>query len=200
MKAVHLTWALSLCLCSFTLAAEDEPPKPTKSDSYYPDEKGKSWEYKTSGATLTIRVVGREKIGEHDCAKIETLISGRVVGNEHVAVKPDGVYRCAIGGKAIEPPVLFLRLPPKDGAEWEVKSKLLGQTIEGKMQQTEQDVTVNNKFYKKAIVVKTDGTIQAGEQKVAFAYYFAKGVGMIKQEVTVGKTTSTLEVIPPKSN
>ena len=58
-------------------------------------------------------------------------VNDKVQGVEHIYVKDDGVVIRRLRNKPAEPAVRFLKLPPKAGETWEVKSKITGQELSG---------------------------------------------------------------------
>ena len=184
MKFNRLTVALSavlLCLLSPVFGQE-----PTKDSPYYPLKVGNKWTYRfTSGSsgTVDVRVAKLEKVGDVMCALLEAKAgSDGTPTTEHVAVQADGVYRYTSEGHKIEPPLRFLKLPPKSGDRWEVDSKSAGETVKGTFTLGEAEVTVgkmtNRKF--KAITADTkDMTV--GGNKMEQTWWFAPEVGMVKQ-------------------
>jgi hypothetical protein len=173
---------------------------------YFPLREGSTWYYKiSSGGSYTVKMTGLEKSGDEACAKLETRqgdkADGKLLATELVTVKADGVYRCGFAGSPATPPLLFLKLDPKDpgkttksGAKWTFKSEIAKQDVAGsfKLEET-KDLTVGKTAYKNVVKVTSEGVAIDG-QPVVITYYFAKGVGMIKQEVNVGGDTTTTEL------
>jgi hypothetical protein len=174
---------LPILLCLVSVVAGQEP---TKESPYYPLKVGNKWTYRfTSGSsgTVDVRVTKLEKVGDVMCALLEAKAgSDGTPTTEHVAVQADGVYRYTSEGHKIEPPLRFLKLPPKSGDRWEVDSKSAGETVKGTLTLGEAEVTVgkmtNRKF--KAITADTkDMTV--GGNKMEQTWWFAPEVGMVKQ-------------------
>src|SRR5947209_6005763 len=75
--------------------------KETKEETteYYPLTKGTTWTYKANDKRFTVTVAGFDKVGDQNCARLETRDvsgaqkEGTPIATEHVAVKADGVYR-----------------------------------------------------------------------------------------------------------
>jgi hypothetical protein len=153
---------------------------------YYPLKVGSTWTYKFSNSEerLTIRVARHEKIGNLDCAVMEASARGMVTASEYVAVQADGVYRVkGSKGEMVTPPFPFFKLPPKKGDTWTISSKAGTIEIRGKgSTDDEKEVQVPAGKYK-AWVVNND--LEVGSQRISTTYYFASGVGMIKQTVRI---------------
>jgi hypothetical protein len=171
-------------------AADDLPESP-----YYPLKVGNKWEYqiKGQGVTITARVAKHEKVGDVPCALVETVVDDKVVATEHIGADKDGVYRHAVANMRADPPVRFLKLPPKKGDTWKVDSKVQGQSATGTFTLDEEEITVPAGKYQ-AVVSRSPDFAAAG-QKVATAYWFASGVGVVRQQVNVGGNDVMIELV-----
>ncbi len=188
MRAVAL-----LLIVTANLHAQTDVTKAPK--NWYPIVKGHKWTYRTSGATLVQEVVAIEKIGKTECAKIAVKIGDEVVSTEHIAVTKEGVFRHAIGGNRILPPVPVIKFPLKFNKAWEVKSSVQGQLVEGKMIAEKKPLEIGKKVFTDAILVQTVGTMKAAGQDIKMEMWFAPNIGMLKQVVTVGKISTTLTIV-----
>jgi len=182
---------------------DDEKIKEIKDSEWYPLKLGNEWTYTVQGQKIHMKVAEYEKVGDTVCARLETEnAQGVVSATEDVAVKDDGVYRYKMNGSKIDPPLCFFKLPPKLGAKWKVKSKQGKVTTKGDFEEDEEKIEVPSGQYK-AITAKgafeitspgaddDDGTTQS----MTVTYYFAKGMGMVKQTVEFqGKIVIDLEL------
>ena len=203
-----------LCGASLTLAlamtayAADDPktpdakPSDIKTSPYYPMQDGSSWNYKAGDSKFTLKAVKHEKVGTTMCARIETVQEGKVVGSEDVFVKDDGVYRLASDDKVIDPPVMILKLtgpksePPKNDA-WNVEShadtSTGKETLKGTFAESDGvEVTVPAGKYTTVMVACDD--LDANGAKYSFKTYYAKDVGMVKQEIEAGGLKVAIEL------
>ncbi len=188
MKRFVESWA---CLVMFGLLASVGAQSPITTP-YYPLTPNTKWTYKVMGNEIVMRVAGYEKVGDVNCAKIETLVNDKVQAFEHVAVMEDGVYRYSINGQRPDTPVRFLKLPPKEGDTWKVETKIQNQPIKGEFTTRMEKVKVGNKEYE-AIVI--DGpNFKIADMNSAIKYWFAKDVGIIKLSFTLGGNDATLEL------
>jgi O-succinylbenzoate synthase len=187
------------------LAAQDK----LKETPYYPLKVGTTWHYRAGDSKFTIRVVRHEKVGEVLCALLETKRDGKVVGSEHLAVTADGVYRydltyqragsrsdekksAAYVSGSFRPPMLILKLPPKKGDSWKVDSKSDGQNFRGSFQVGAQEITVPAGVYKTFRVASQD--LEVNALKPTITTFFAEGVGMVKQIISVGEAKIEIEL------
>jgi hypothetical protein len=171
---------LPVLLCLVSVVAGQEP---TKESPYYPLKVGNKWTYRfTSGSSgkVDVRVTKLEKVGDVMCALLEAKAgSDGTPTTEHVAVRDDGVYRYTSEGQRIEPPLRFLKLPPKSGDRWDVDSKSAMETVKGTFTLGEAEVTVPKGKFKAVTVDTKDMTV--GGNKMEQTWWFVPEVGMVKQ-------------------
>jgi hypothetical protein len=180
------------------------------STSYFPLRVGTSWDYHVNSNLYTLRVTKHERIKDDKnninalCARVEMLVAGKPVTVEHLRVTRDGVYRVALDGKVNHPPVQILKLPPTKGTSWKVESTLNAGTSESKFTGEftigREDVTIGEKTYPNCIKV-TGNDLQVAGSKVSAVYYFAEGVGLVKQKLDFEGQKMILELDqfnPPK--
>src|SRR5262245_41212131 len=167
---------------------KDDKPKEVDKDSanYFPLKEGAIWSYKSDNKPFSVKVGGKEKVGDEDCIRLEYLDKDKLIASEYVSIKDTGVYRCAFSGTKADKPYCFLKFPIKDGEEWEAKSTLGGQKIEGKYKLTveKSPLKIGDKTYDKVVKVEADG-LKIDNQSVGITYYFAQNVGMEKQTFNV---------------
>jgi len=196
--AWRLALAAAACgafLHNGSVAAEPKSPPPANplvACELFPLTAGHEWTYKSGPLEVIERVTRHEKVGNELCARIETIYNGDVVAYEHVAVRKDGLYRVAISGKPVEPPLRFLKLPATKGSTWSVESAIVGQTVKGNFAISESSVTIGDKELPVVVVEGKDFT--AGKSKLSFTYYFAPNVGKVKQVVVANGQETVLEL------
>jgi hypothetical protein len=181
-------------------AAADDKPADMPTTPYYPLQVGNTWTYKVDykaddDTRVTITVVKNEEFDKQPCARLETS-GGRDKPreSEDVAVKADGVYRYAIGGKKVEPPVKILALPPKKDETWKIDAAVGTEKLKGSFKSEEvAEVKVPAGTYKD--VVKISGhDIDANGVKLDLTYYFAKDFGIVKWVVKIDNKESVGEL------
>jgi hypothetical protein len=202
-------WVMKLPLCTALLlplllavaaaarGADDKAPE----TPYFPLKIGESWNYKMGDSKFTLKVAKFEDVDKQQCARVEMSAGAKVVSFDHVAIKADGVYRYTTEGNKAEPPLCFLKLPVKKGEEWKVASAVgaLGK-VSGTFKSGEaaEDVKVPAGTYKKEdVVTVTCDDLDAAGMKAKVTYYFAKGVGMVKQTIAVGGQEVVIELEKP---
>lgn len=198
---------LLLSLAAADLAAQEK----LKETPYYPLKVGTTWHYRAGESRFTIRVARHEKVGETLCALLETLRDGKVVGSEHLAVASDGIYRHDVTSpqlqsdpndktkkvkllvkQTLKPPILILKLPPKNGDSWKIDSKGDGKTFRGSFQAAEQEITVPAGTYKTFRIASQD--LEVNSLKPNITTFFAQGVGMVKQIIEMGDAKIEIEL------
>ena len=208
-------WSLVLlaALLAVPAPAQDEQGFNTP---YYPLQVGNKWTYradtekarpdaKNRGGSQkvvvevtkkepTSRTVTKEKkdVKEKVASYVLKISSGDKTQFEQVAIFSDGVYRLQAAGKKIEPPLMFFKLPLKQGDSWEVDSTSEETKLKGTMKAGEAKVQVPAGAYQAMTVASKD--FQIGPQAMEMQYWFAPNVGMVKQTVTLGGREITLEL------
>jgi hypothetical protein len=190
---------LLCCAVALITSAVSRAQDKLRESPYFPLQKGTTWKYKIGDKSFTLKVAEHEKIGAVMCARVEMIVDGKVQTFEHMSVAEDGIYRHSIGGTKLDVPVCILKLPPKKDDTWTIDAKGPGETLKGTVKAGEEaEVAVPAGAYKK-VVTSTCGDLDANGLKCSFTYYFAEGVGIIKQQVQVGadKTVFELEKFEP---
>jgi hypothetical protein len=158
---------------------------------FYPLKVGSTWHYRTGDGKITVKVTGHEKVGDELCARLEATEKD-AVKIEYIAVRADGLYRTKIKDKEIKPALCFLKLPPQTDASWEVDCSVGGGKIRGKFIQENEEVTVPAGTFQTIRVSSKNFSI--GNKKLPLTYWFAKGRGIVKQQVEISGVTLTLEL------
>jgi hypothetical protein len=187
---------LSLILASsaFVRGAEDK----TLTTPWYPLVVGNTWTYRVGENRFSLKVTKLEKLGTTgktggtNCARLELIVNGRSLSFEHLAVTADSLVRYDFQGKEVNPPIPFLKLPPKKGATWTVESKIDGQVLKGSFTAGEEEVKVGAGKFKTATVTSKD--LEVNGVKIALKYYFAQDVGMVKQEIDYAGVKAIVEL------
>jgi eukaryotic-like serine/threonine-protein kinase len=162
----------------------------TKSDkisNLYPLELGNCWDYEVKAGPLrwtsTYTVDRIESVDGKTVARLEH--DGKIKTSDHWSVNETGVYRHRNDGVEFDPPVCFVQYPFKAGASWTAKYKLGARTDEAKRMvdvkasagdPVEIEVPAG-KF--KAFPVTLEA-VQNGTTAIS-TYYFAEGVGIVRQ-------------------
>jgi len=160
---------------------------------YFPLKVGTQWVYKTNEGKVTIQVAKHEEIGKLMAAHLVGKTADGKQHSEYDRVGSDGVYRVQAGGQNISPPLKILQLPVKDKDTWQVDSNVLGKKLTGTFKTSKTDLTVLGKKYTNVMMVESKD-FQVDGQNVPHTYYFAKGIGIIKQVVTFANQNITVEL------
>ncbi len=133
-------------------------------------------------------------------ARLEVTRDDKAIASQHLSVSADGVYRHDLtdqhSGAAVtqvpKPPILVLKLPPKDGESWKVDSKADGKTFRGAFKIDEQEIKVSAGTYKAVRVTSQD--LEVNGLKPVITTYFASGAGMVKQIIQEGDSKVEIEL------
>lgn len=171
-------------------------PKSPDADGYFPLKSKTKWTYKVQDQTIEVVVSNTDKApaGGDELTKVDTLVNGKVVASETYMIRVDGVYRVKVKDDKIDPPVMILKIPAKQGDSWEIKSKVGTQTVSGtfKVKDTKEKINVMGKDAE-AIVVEGDNLDVAGT-KTTVRTWFVKGVGVVRLSYKIQDAESTLEL------
>jgi|SRR5947209_2663913 len=199
MRRLRLPGLLLLTpLLTVTAAAQEKPV----TTPYYPLKVGNQWTYRTGKETVVIRVdketpleVGPGKDGGKSGKStgfVLSVTSGareREV-TERVAVLADGVYRFSAAGKAVKPPLRFLKLPTKTGESWPIESTTAdGKAIRGQFVAGSETIQLElqGRMFELPTVTVSSKDFRIGDDRITIKYWFAKDIGMVKQHVQIGK-------------
>jgi hypothetical protein len=185
--------------CPAPAPGADEKPAAT---AYYPLKVGNTWQYRVGENRFTMKVAKMEEIkvaganGKEtkvECARLEQIVNNKVVSFEHIAVTADAVLRYTTEGKSVNPPIPFLKLPPRKGATWDFEAKIDGQLAKGKFIEGEEVVKVPAGTYKAVSVATSDDT-EVNGVKVKLTYYFAEKVGLVKEVIEFAGEKAVIEL------
>lgn len=193
--ALRLAFVLIATLAG-TLAGAAPIPKDAgrPGNEYYPLTVGTTWVYKVAGNETTVRVAGVERLGKEDCLRMETAVAGGKV-SELLAVRADGVYRVKVKDDALKNPVKVLAFPVKLGAAWDIDSGFGGVDIKGKMTVKGLREKVKTPAGEFEAVLVESSDVEVGGAKVQMRFWYAKGVGLVRQEFTLTEgNVTTLEL------
>ncbi len=176
------------------------------SHPFYPLKVGNQWTYRSGNERVVIRVdkevLLKAPKDENVTGFLLRETSGPREVTEEVAVLADGVYRFRSAGKAIKPPLRFFKFPLEKGDSWKIDSKTEdGKVLRGTFVAGTDTVelTLGGKAQKVAAVTITCKDFQIGDERMSITYWFARDLGMVKQQVHSGKHDGTLELIDFKA-
>jgi hypothetical protein len=209
MRYLRMWTLVGLLVAAAAMPGRTQEKKGYKSE-WYPLSEGNHWRYKATvndAPTQQVDItVGKPEAFEHKYTVDKKEVSEAGVRYrlkivtvskknelfEHVAVLRDGVYRLSTANKEITPPLMFLKLPIKQGQSWTVNATSENVTLAGTFTCEADDVKVPAGAFKAVHVSCPD--FQLNNEKMAVDYWFAKDVGIVKQHVRVGKSNVLLEL------
>src|SRR5262249_41263223 len=101
---------------------------------------------------------------------------------EYVGLLDNGVYRFRSADKDIVPPLRFFSFELKNSKSWKVSSRSEDKTIEATFSAEGAMVKVPAGVFENTIHISAQD-FPVGDQKMDVEYWFAEGVGMVKQRV-----------------
>jgi hypothetical protein len=188
---------LSLLLaCTGLSRAADEKKMPTT--PFYPLAVGNTWSYRVGENHFSLKVAKAEEVEDKQkkktpCVRMELIVNGKTTSFEQIGVTSDAVVRYTFEGKTADPPIPFLKLPPKKGETWKFESRVDGQLVKGTFTAGEEDATVVPAGkYKTVTVIGKD--IEVNGVKMNLTYHFAENVGMVKQVIEYAGQKAVIEL------
>ena len=178
-----------ICAAIVALTPSQTPGQdPTKDSSpYYPLKVGTQWQYQIGTVQVTMRVAKLEKVGDEMCGVVESSVEGKVVATEHISSKADGIFRHTFNGMKASEPLCILKLPEKNGEEWQkwkFDAKIANETVKGAFICGQDEITVPAGKFKTVTAFTTECDLNGN--KAEFKYWFASGVGIVKQSINIG--------------
>lgn len=198
--------AAPLALLTLTLAGVGQEKKAQEfSSAIYPLKVGHRWTY--SGIDPKEKVMIRADRKEPIKRRVKTdaldrteLLESYVLKStsgdksmaEQVFVAQDGVYRFASAGKEMTPPLRILKFPAVAGDSWPIESLSDTVKIRGAFELRKDRMMVLGEM--RDVWVSSTRDFVIDEQPFQLAYWFAEGIGMVKQHLKYGKHELRLEL------
>lgn len=198
----NLTVVIVALLVTWVVSARDERPtqqtlahQDAKTPNMFPLAKGTQWhtDVNVNGMTLSVvqEVTESSKQGNTTKGTITTKVNGQDI-NEELSIDEKGIYRHSLSNFKLDKPLLAFKYPIQP-QKWTETIDIQGMSVDVKMEmKAAEDVTVAAGSYKKVIPVEINMSIQG--QEINATNYFAEGVGIIKQEMSLGGTKITSEL------
>ncbi len=158
----------------------------------FPTAVGTRWVYIAGPLSIVEEIVAVEEAFGEKCIRLETRVNDKALSFEHLAVRPDGLYRVSIGGEEVVPPLCFIRFAPKSGETWAVKSKVGEIEVAGQFVAGKSLVVVPAGRY--SVVTSQGSKFQSPSGELQFTYFYAPGVGKVKQVIRNGDKASELSL------
>lgn len=177
--------AVLILLCGELSAQED----------FIPMKKGRKWVYKQGDSEFVQTVTASEKVGGVECFVLESDLKEQKECM-WLSASADGMwlYRIRSGDSTsdLPKPAQLLKYPLKQGDRWDARIPSGEVAIEYQFENGgQEEVEVLAGKYS-AWVIKMKGT--AAGQEFAGAYWYAKGVGLVKQKITSKRGEFLLEL------
>jgi hypothetical protein len=191
-----ILFVFGLALSCQPLATAQEKTQDSK--SYYPLKAGNKWTYQIESdsvakgsAKLINQIAKIEKIDGVSLARLETIAKGKVAATEHLNVTEKGIFRNRYNGTEVSPPICILKFPIKKGSTWKTESKVGDEKLSVSCKSDEDEIEVPaGKF--KTVKVVMDAEVAGAGILVSTTYWFAQGVGIVKQHVNINSMQFTI--------
>jgi hypothetical protein len=194
---------LGLILFVFGLALSCQPvataqEKTQDSKSYYPLKVGNKWTYQIEsdavpkGSSKLIHQIAKiDKKAGVSLAQLEIVARDKVTASEHLSITDKGIFRNNYNGEEITPPTCILKFPIKKNNTWKTESMGGKEKLNVTCKSDEEEIEVPaGKF--KTVKVVSDAEVVGAGIIVSTTYWFAQGVGVVKQHVNINSMQFTL--------
>jgi hypothetical protein len=194
---------LGLILFVFGLALSCQPvataqEKTQDSKSYYPLKVGNKWTYQIEsdavpkGSSKLIHQIAKiDKKAGVSLAQLEIVARDKVTASEYLSVSEKGIFRNNYNGEEITPPTCILKFPIKKNNTWKTESMGGKEKLNVTCKSDEEEIEVPaGKF--KTVKVVSDAEVVGAGIIVSTTYWFAQGVGVVKQHVNINSMQFTL--------
>jgi hypothetical protein len=157
-----------------TLTTQGAPGLKSKPSAlYFPTGVGARWVYEYRGIESTTVVTRVEEKDGAFLVEVAEVSRGQETPAQQMRVSPDGVFRLSIVGTTLPNLECILKLPYKDGQEWDVNvSPVFGGAAKLTMVGWETVETPAGKFD----AIRVD-RLAGGQTNT---YWFAEGIGVVK--------------------
>ena len=184
--------AMTIMVLTDALAAP-VPKAPPETTSYFPNKVGAKWVYTEDGQDHTEVVTAVQKKDG-----TTTVTIGREEGRQTpprgtFAVSATGVFKTGDGAATITPPLCLVKLPHKDGGEWDAALTMQGTKLMGtRTAHGPEKVQVPAGTFL-AIRVESEMNLRGTAWRTT--YWYAPGVGEVKMQS--GKKVRELKSFTP---
>jgi hypothetical protein len=184
----HLRFVLlggvSLLLTAAVSGAGDNK-KPAQSPDYYPLQVGNQWNYKLivndkKEVTMITRIAKMETIKDQPYFRLEAEVNGRIAATEHLRHSDKGLIRLRTNDFEADPPILLIKKGAKPGDKWGGTITVAGKKSKYESVAAEDMVKVPAGRFK---TLRVAIRLEEGANVVNTTYWFAPGVGFVKQTV-----------------
>lgn len=179
------------------LSATSGRAAPADAATYFPMLPGTVWVYRTTNGEITIRAGKSVPVGTGQCRMLETVVGGTVTQAECIRVAAEGVYiHLRIQGGvsvALDPPQRLLAFPAVVGRKWQWHGRI-----------AERSVVFDYSWARREFTATPAGTFDAmqlyfagvpdPQTTVQSWRWYAKGVGMVKEDTVLMRGVQTLRV------
>lgn len=159
-------------------------------EPFMPTAVGTRWLYSSGTVAVEERILSVDDVDGEKCLRVGTFVNSMPLAYEHIAVRKDGLYRVTIGGEKVVPPVCFLKISGGSSEKWKIQSKVGEEPVVGDFVAGKTLVNVPAGRYTAVTSKGTNFKVPNGE--LEFTYYYAPGVGKVKQLVKLGENSTEL--------
>ena len=185
LQSIVLVGVLIVLMNPVSFAGQDKKVK--KTPDYYPLQVGNQWNYKLVEANgkeyaMINRIARIETIDEKKYAVLEAEVGGKVIATEHLRPTDKGIVRLRTNNFECVPPIVLVKNPVKPGDKWGGKLTIMDGVAnrDAKYDAVAEEEMVKvpaGRFKTLRVAIR----LEEGDKVVNTTYWFAPGVGFVKQ-------------------
>jgi hypothetical protein len=182
---------LTLVASPAGLRADEE-----KTTFEYPLAVGMKWTYDiVSGNGTVVMVAEKEKkVGKKTGIEVVAYVDANASAREVMCVEKGKLFRLSMNDLELDPPLELLSFDAKKGDQWTREFTVSGTKVKTDFDLVIDKIEVPLAKYRDARIVT--GNAEDGTNKIVSKVWYASGVGMVKQTVTMNnKELVDLELI-----
>jgi hypothetical protein len=197
LQSILLVGVLIVLGDPVSFAGQDKKDK--KTPDYYPLQVGNQWNYKldVNGKEFAMinRIAKIVTINEKTYAVLESEMGGKVKATEHLRKTDKGIIRLRTNNFESVPPIVLVKNPVKPGDKWRDNITVMDEEAK---HDAKYDAVAEEEMVKVPAgsfkTLRVAIRLEEGDKVVNTTYWFAPGVGFVKQTVEAPMVNMTIEL------
>lgn len=172
-----------------------EAAAPLTAAQLYPLAQDAEWHYTMHSEKgiweMSYQVAKLESENDQQAYRVEMVLDKKIVLTEHLHQTPEGLFRSRLQDARLSPPLLLLKNPVEPGQQWTTKTQIGAQELTIECAVESERVKVPAGEYD---AIKLTVATQADESDIRSTYWFAPGVGIVRQDAVIGADSDEMYI------